>query len=60
MGSAGQRAVGARRVGVVHLCPVAGSLLAACCDREIFALPENDRVTDDVAAVTCDPTARRG
>lgn len=42
-----------RRTGTVHLCPIAGSAVAACCGAMVLALPENDRVSDDVEAVTC-------
>ncbi|WP_413319679.1 hypothetical protein AA0Z99_03995 [Agrococcus sp. 1P02AA] len=42
-----------RRDGAVHLCPRAGSLVAACCGLGVLELPENDRITEDALQVTC-------
>lgn len=45
--------VDVRRGGAVHLCPRAGTLVAACCGQGVLELPENDRITEDAGLVTC-------
>jgi hypothetical protein len=44
---------GCPRCETVHCCPLPGQQLTPCCQKTPFELPAGDRLTLDVASVTC-------
>ncbi|MFE2045710.1 hypothetical protein ACFXAZ_33305 [Streptomyces sp. NPDC059477] len=50
-----QPAKDAEKREVVHGCPPAGSVLTPCCARTPFELPRTDRLSTELALVTCQP-----